>query len=148
MPVADLGRGVFVSDVGHCDAEPRRYELGVHIYRDSQPVDCRCGVIRGERPGGLVVRYSEGEPLGRMSVPLADVVGYARRPGSVLVHCQFGMYRAPMLAMVCLVARGISPAEAVGRLLTAQWRDRGVAFFLADAPMCDLLRFWESFGRA
>jgi glycosyltransferase involved in cell wall biosynthesis len=147
MPIdlpASLGRDVFVSNVGHCGALGHGYDLRIHLYRNSQTDNERCPAVAAGDDHGLVIHYSEGEGLGRMSVPLADVVAFARRPGRLLVHCQYGMYRAPMLGMVALVARGATPAEAIAACLEAQWRDRGVAFFMADQPMSDLLRWWEA----
>lgn len=142
---AACGRDVFISNVGFCDHGGRDYDLRVHIYRDSQTDAERCSAVRGGgTDAGLVVRYSEGQGLGQMSVPIDGIVAYARRPGRLLVHCQYGMYRAVMLAMVALVARGSTPYEAIAAVLEGQWRDRGVALFAADQPLSDLLRWWTA----
>lgn len=114
MRSANVGDRTYVSDASYCTAFGNTYQNIIHIYRDENlAAGHACKTCLDGHGPGLRIRWREGEPLAAMSVPLADLIQYARRPGRLLVHCSAGASRSPSLAVVAKVVRGRHPMDAI-----------------------------------
>ena len=51
-----------------------------------------------------------------LDLGVAFARGAAKRQQSLLVHCEHGIGRAPLVALCVLVDRGLAPLEALRRL--------------------------------
>lgn len=119
--LATIGHDVWVGNFAACDARGQEFAGTIHIYRDETDPTGVCKHVLGKQAGGLVVRYREGDPLDSMSVPVAEVIAYARRPGTILAHCAAGMCRGPTLAILAVMARGGDPHEAIAAVSRGLW---------------------------
>lgn len=121
--LAPIGHDVWVGNYAACDIGGPSFDRIIHIYRDDADQTGVCKHVLGQQAGGLVIRYCEGDPLESMSVPVAEVIAYARRPGRLLSHCAAGMCRGPTLGILAVMARGGDPHEAIGAVSRGLWRD-------------------------
>jgi hypothetical protein len=85
-----------------------------------------------------------------MSVPLAEVAEFARRPGRLLVHCAGAVCRSPTLAIAAKVARGRDVMDAIRDLWSGLWEGYSEPPILMPDPMRELLNWADSrkWGRA
>lgn len=110
--VADCGHGVSVGSQFSCDDRGHEFDRRIHIQYPDQPPPCR-----HVRPGDLCITAVEKQPLG---FELLDrLAEFARQPGSLYVHCRAGMCRGPTVAVVALVARGLTVGQAMGAVADA-----------------------------
>jgi hypothetical protein len=127
--LAAVGDRIYVADFTFCDSYAKTFPNIVHISSDKDRADGRaCRVCATGDGPGFIVRWSEGQSLSAMSVPLDEVAAFARRPGRLLVHCSGAVCRSPTLAIAAKVARGRDVMDAIRRAADPDARpDAGVA---------------------
>jgi hypothetical protein len=149
--LAAVGDRIYVSDHSFCTAYGATFENVIHITSDKDRADGRAcrACATGDGPG-LIVRWSEGQPLTAMSVPLAEVAEFARRPGRLLVHCAGAVCLSPTLAIAAKVARGRDVMDAIRDLWSGLWEGYSEPPILMPDPMRELLNWADSrkWGRA
>lgn len=118
MRLVDCGDGVWLGDYIACDVSIHEFDLGVHVWRNTNLKEdrvCRFArdVIEGRTKGNLIVYFQENHPLRDAHVPLQNIVEYSRQPGRLLAHCAAGASRGPTMAVIAKVARGCDPLLAI-----------------------------------
>lgn len=123
MQLADCGHHVWVGDHRSCDASGARFDRRVHIWHSYQQGKNRCRHIDEDRIGAddLVVRYRDGDPLATLGEALPELIAFVGRPGQLLVHCAFGCYRGPTLAVLAKVVRGGDPFDSLAEVARGMW---------------------------
>jgi hypothetical protein len=143
--LAAVGDRIYVADFTFCDSYAKTFPNIVHISSDKDRADGRaCRACATADGPGLIVRWSEGQPLSAMSVPLAEVAEFARRPGRLLVHCAGAVCRSPTLAIVAKVARGRDVLDAIRDVIGGVWEGYGEPTWLMPEPMRGLLTWADS----
>lgn len=110
--VADCGHGVSVGSQFSCDDRGHEFDRRIHIQYPDQPPPCR-----HVRPRDLCITLVEKQLLGFEL--LNRVAVFATPPGTIYVHCRAGMCRGPTVAVVALVARGLTVGQAMGTVADA-----------------------------
>ncbi len=134
-----------MGDFEGCDARGHDFPNVVHVWSDLNRTEgrvCRC--VSGPVPIGFPVRWSEGERLSAMSIPVDVVVAYMRKPGDLLIHCAGGACRSPVLAVLAMVARGDNVWGAIGHVFRRTWEGRGFTPTLPQESMAGIVKFWEA----
>jgi hypothetical protein len=136
---AHVGVGITVSNYEVCDQDADHFPRIIHIHHPKQP-----GVCRRAGRDGLTVEWLEGTDLS--DLVLADVAAYASAPGHILVHCAAGLGRSPVLAVLCLGARGIKPPHALEMIARSMWDQYAIprAPNFLSGPLTGVFRFVDS----
>ncbi len=93
-----LEDGVSVGSRWSCDDRGHLFDRRIHIQYPGQ--ECVC---KNQGPDDLHLSLVEKQPLG---FELMDrIAEFARKPGSIYVHCKAGMCRGPTVAVIVLLAR-------------------------------------------
>jgi hypothetical protein len=93
-----LSDGIGVGSRWSCDNRGHVYDRRIHIQYPDQPCTCR-----NQGPDDLHITLVEKQLLGFEL--LDEIAEYARKRGSIYVHCKAGMCRGPTVAVVVLLAR-------------------------------------------
>jgi hypothetical protein len=143
--LAAVGDRIYISCYEFCDAYGRTFDNVLHIFSEANRTERRlCKTCATGDGPGLIVRWSEGEALSAMGVPLDEVVAFARRPGRLLIHCAAASCRSPMLAILAKIARGCRPFEAVKEVCQGVYEGYGEFPILMREPMLGLLAWADS----
>ncbi len=110
--IANCGSRVCVGSQWSCDDQGHLFDRRVHVQYPDQVCP-----YRHVPTGDLLVTLVEKQPLGFEL--LDSIATFARQPGSLYVHCRAGMCRGPTVAVVCLVARGLTVGQAMGAVADA-----------------------------
>lgn len=137
--LADCGDDVWVGSGAGCDEGAGRFDGVIHIWRGDPEGWGVCRHVLGGKPGGLVVRWKEEELTGAMAPTFGDVMAYARRPGTLLVHCAAGVTRSTAVALAAKIARGCPAAKAEADIRAAMTRDRGKPVLWNEGAVAEIL---------
>jgi hypothetical protein len=141
--LADCGDGVWIGDREGCDARPKGFGGVMHIWRGDPEGFGVCRHALGDGAGQpadeLMVVWREDQGIGALAPAFAEILGYARRPGRLLIHCAAGVSRSPALVLAAKLARGCDPDRAVAEIREAirrrgrrlDWNPDAVAEILA-----------------
>lgn len=121
MSIAAVGNNVWVGNFQACNEHASEFPLSIHIwYGPAGDMSGVCDCILFHRDV-FDVTYSDNEPMRSASQQMESIVEYARQPGKLLVHCAAGICRAPTVAVLCKVARGCTPWQAMHDVAAGMW---------------------------
>lgn len=148
MNFADVGDGISIGSFDACDALRDRFSLIIHISHPDPNGGGRCQALTDHLAQGMSIHYSDGESLTKASVPMERVVAYARQDSALFIHCAWAVCRSPTFAVLCKVARGCDPVEAMAEVARATWTGYRVAPQFMTVPLTEILRWhFEKEGR-
>lgn len=147
MRLAHVGEEVWCGDFEACDARADLFDLWVHVWRGRDRDDGqRCRQVETNSVRGLAVRWSEGQGISDLSVPMDEIAEYMARPGRLLIHCKGGVCRSTALAIVAQALRGRPFWDAIGGVYRGIWRAYRCAYWPEASTMQTVLEWAEARG--
>mgnify|MGYP001585026462 CR=1 FL=1 len=145
----DIGQGIFISHRDFCP----QWTIGktLHIWRDDLLSESySCQFVQELRSAGqslmpdvnsrhLMVQYKDGESLTKMNVSIEEIAQFSTGTLPLLIHCTVGQTRAPTLALIAKIVRGVSVYHALADIMQANWETRGVVSNFCCTPVAEIL---------
>ena len=151
-PIA-IGQNILIA---HRDFCPQWTGKTLHIWRDDLPdASYSCQFVQARRAAGqsllpsvnpqhLLVHYKDGESLTTMNVSIEDIAQFSTGTHSLLIHCTVGQTRAPTLALIAKIVRGVSVYHALADIMQANWETRGVVSNFCLTPVAEIFAWAET----
>lgn len=143
---ADVGNGIFVGDFRACDQSGPSFDRVVHVWKHGDvAARATCGTCLAHTwINGVTVNWTEGEPVSRLTIPMADLMRLFADEGRMLIHCSAGLCRSATLAIAAKAARGVNPFDALHQVAEALWRQRRVMPEFRHSTITSLMEYLET----
>ena len=135
-----VGNNLYISHKDACGMYDFPLAQTLHIWRDDMPNNA-CDMVKRGQSSGLVINYKDGESLANIDVPFSEIADFLSGHEPRLIHCTAGQTRSPTIAIVGKILRGVSISQAVGDVVEANWKLRGVACNLCLTPLQEILHW-------